>query len=107
MLIPTLTLIISLAGCKPNLDEAKSSTDHYIEGIGLNEYIDNIANDDLSEPSIINHNEVWFSESPIRQNDIIFPAIMITAPTNMDEYEQMLKNLLMNSAGYFYTPYTL
>jgi len=56
---------------------------------------------------IINHNEFGFSESPIRQNDMIFPSIIITDPTNMDEYEQMLKELLMNAAGYFYTPYTL
>lgn len=47
MLIPALTLVISLAGCKPNLDEIKSNTNHYIEETGLNDYIDNIDKDVL------------------------------------------------------------
>ncbi|PGQ88266.1 hypothetical protein [Priestia megaterium] len=45
MMIPALTLAISLTGCKPNLDSAKEDVNHYIKDTGLNAYIDNIDKD--------------------------------------------------------------
>jgi len=56
---------------------------------------------------IIRYNGHGFSSSRLRQNDMIFPAVMITDPSNLSEYDQMLKELFMNASGYFQTPYTL
>jgi len=53
------------------------------------------------------YNEHGFSSSTLRQNDMIFPAILITDPSDLKEYDRVLKELFMNTAGHFQTQYTL
>ncbi|WP_066415220.1 AlbA family DNA-binding domain-containing protein [Sutcliffiella cohnii] len=56
---------------------------------------------------MFSYNEHDFSAAKLRQNDMIFPSILITNPSDLNEYERILKELFMNAAGHFHTQYTL
>lgn len=56
---------------------------------------------------LFTYSENSFSTTNLRQNDLVFPAIMITNPSDLGEYDRVLKELFMNTAGHFHTQYTV
>lgn len=54
---------------------------------------------DVKEKPLSYHLES-FTSIRLRQNDLIFPPITISDPSNLNEYEEMLNELLMNAAGF-------
>lgn len=56
---------------------------------------------------VFSYNEHDFSTVNLRENDMIFPPILITNPSDLSEYDRILKELFMNATGHFYTQYTL
>lgn len=45
-------------------------------------------------------------KAKLRQNDLIFPAITINNPSDISEYDRVLKELFMNTVGVFYTQFS-
>lgn len=55
----------------------------------------------------IKHNADGWPKATLRQNDLIFPAITISNPSDISEYDRVLKELFMNTVGVFYTQFSL
>ncbi|WP_050184067.1 AlbA family DNA-binding domain-containing protein [Domibacillus robiginosus] len=80
---------------------------HNLLEVGLNgPYVISTALLDVKD-RIVLYNEQGFSKQSMRTNDMIFPSILITDPSDLSEYDTMLKELFMNAAGYFQTQYSL
>lgn len=50
---------------------------------------------------VFSYNEYSFPPSKLRQNDMVFPPITITNPSDLSEYEEILDELFRNTTGRF------
>ncbi|MGE7924672.1 AlbA family DNA-binding domain-containing protein [Viridibacillus arvi] len=48
----------------------------------------------------ISYNEHSYTSTNLRQNDLIFPAIMITNSSDLSDYDRVLRELFSNAAGF-------